>query len=280
MQSPVLGSPSPRATGGFSPKHHTMAQAQSRRCPPRSSQSRAGSSKKEQVALEGTVPASWAVAATTPALAAPDSPHHTMRGAVSTQGLPSKTTSSTPVLRDGSARCWGRASKQSVLVAGLARGHQSQHRSAARDVLGSETHQGRERHRKEGGGRAKHPRESMGRVFQHQSHGVAQPRQSHAGRAPGWGHGTGTSHHHHATSSHIQALLPRRAGKSGGETEAWVWRPGSSRGAMPNTRTAQAATDTTRCGRKVLSPCETRSGSKGSWQHGDGSRDGDRVGTA
>lgn len=229
MQSPVLGSPSPRATRGFSPKHHTMAQAQSRRCPPRSSQSRAGSSKKEQVALEGTVPASWAVAATTPALAAPDSPHHTMRGAVSTQGLPSKTTSSTPVLRDGSARCWGRASKQSVLVAGLARGHQSQHRSAARDVLGSETHQGRERHRKEGGGRAKHPRESMGRVFQHQSHGVAQPRQSHAGRVPQDG-ATGqvpatTTTPHPPTSKHCyQGELGRVVGKlrhgSGGQGAA------------------------------------------------------------
>lgn len=230
------------------------------------------------MALEGTVLASWAVAAPTPAPAAPDRPHHTMRGTVSTRGLPSKTTSSSPVLGDGSARPWGRARRQSVLVAGLARGHQPQHRSAARDVLGSETHQGGERHRKEGGGRAKHHRGGVGRVFQHQSHGVARPRQSRAGRVPqdgATGQVPATTTPHAPTSKHCyQGELERVVGKlrhgSGGQGAA----------GEPSTRTAQAATDTTRCGRKVLSPCETRSGRRGSWQHGDGSRDGDRVGTA
>lgn len=143
--------------------------------------------------------------------------------------FPRRPQSSTPVLGDGSARSWGRASRQSVLVAGLARGHQSQHRSAARDVLGSETHQGGERHRKEGGGRAKQPRGGMGRVFQHQSHAVAQPRQSHAGRVPQDGAmgqvPATTTMPHPPTSKHCyQGELGRVVGKlrhgSGGQGAA------------------------------------------------------------
>ena len=132
--SPLLGSPSPGATWDFSPKYHTMAQPQARRCPQCSGHGRTGSGKKEQAAPEAAVSASRAPVAPTPALAGLSCPRRTVRGAVFTWGLPLKSTSSTRVLRDGSARARGCAHRQSVPAAGLPRGHQPQHRPAAMDV--------------------------------------------------------------------------------------------------------------------------------------------------
>lgn len=82
---------------------------------------------------------------------------------------------------------------------------------------------------------------------------------------PGWGHAAGISHHHPAISSNIQAPVLRQAAKSSGEAEA---RQGESCSALGQPRLLLSPAS--------LSPCGTRSGGRGSWQHGDR----DRVGTS
>lgn len=76
-----------------------------------------------------------------------------------------------------------------------------------------------------------------GRVWQSQTGGfsssgaMAQPSYSNplpvmypktGTQGEGRDHRTGTSHHHHTMSTHIQALVPRHAEKSGGESEAHI----------------------------------------------------------
>lgn len=72
----------------------------------------------------------------------------------------------------------------------------------------------------------------LGGRFQCQSHGAARPRQSPASHTPqheAMGEarscGAGASHHHHARSSHVQPPVPRRDGKSDGESEARQGEP-------------------------------------------------------
>lgn len=101
---------------------------------------------------------------------------------------------------------------------------------------------------------------SSARAMVQLSHGITC--QAHT---PGWGHATGICHHHPATSSNIQAPGPRQAGKSSGEAEA---RRQESCPALGQPRLLLSPAS--------LSPCGTKSGGRGSWQHGVG----DRVGTA
>lgn len=98
------------------------------------------------------------------------------------------------------------------------------------------------RHRREGGDRTKHHEGAMVRVFQCRRHGTARSQQFLAGRVPQDG-ATARSEGplgqspattitpHPPTCKHC----PRQPGKTGGETEAQVWRPGSGRGVMPST---------------------------------------------
>lgn len=217
------------------------------------------------MALEATVLASRATVAPAPALAAPGCPLCTMWEAVPTWGLSLKSTSSTHILRDGSAHACGLAHRQSVPVAGLFLGHQPQQWTCynlgyAREGKGI-TGKGvtepniREQLSHSNPLPARHPK--MG----------PQEERGAAAQLP-----TTTITLGPPTSKHqYQGDLGREVGK----LRPGEGNQGQARGAVPSTGTAQAAADATQHGGKGLSLSGTRSGSRGGQPCGN--KDGNRA---